>query len=518
MSDSINNIVIVGGGTAGWLSACNLAKQLNVVDDNSFNITLIESPDIPTIGVGEGTWPTMRKTLSKLEIDEAEFMRECDATFKHGTKFVNWRETPKNGSSEYYYNLFTSFVQPEEFNLAPYWQLGLANGKSYPDAVSMQEQICEQGLAPKMITTKAYDGLVGYAYSMDAGKFGMLLKKLATNKLGVKHISANVNSVNLDEEGYISSLETDNAGKISGDFFVDCTGTKALLIGDALKIPFKSFSDTILTNHGVFMQVPYESEDSPIVPCTVSTAHEGGWTWDISLTSRRGVGYVYSDNYTDHDRAEQTLRDYIGPQAKDLEANRVKVNVGQREKCFHKNCLALGMAAAFIEPLEASAIFLMEAGSNMLADLFPRHKNALLQVEKTFNESFNYRWAKTADFIKMHYYLSKRDDSDFWIDNRDPKTVSDSLLERLEHWKTQPISKYDFPNTFEPFTMESYQFILYGMNNNIDLSHNEGAFGQTKQAQTIFNDIQKMTEKALKELPNHRELLNKIRQYGLQSI
>jgi flavin-dependent dehydrogenase len=518
MSKTIDNIIIVGGGTAGWLSACNLAKQLNAKSNNSFNVTLIESPDIPTIGVGEGTWPTMRKTLNRLGIDEADFMRECNATFKHGTKFVNWRKTPKNNEKEHYYNLFTSYIDPAEFNLAPYWQMGLAStGKSYPDAVSMQEQICEKGLAPKKITTPAYDGIVNYAYSLDAGKFAMMLKRLATETLGVKHISANVTQVNLDSEGYISSLETDNQGTMSGDFFVDCSGTKSLLIGEALKVPFKPFSDTILTNNAVFMQVPHPNEDSEIVPCTVSTAQECGWTWDISLANRRGVGYVYSDKYCSHERAEEVLRQYIGEQARGLTAKRVAVNVGQREKSFHKNCLALGMAAAFIEPLEASAIFLMEAGSNMLADLFPRNRDALAQVEKTFNESFNYRWARTVDFIKMHYFLSERDDSDFWQDNRQLSTVPESLQVKLKHWQQQPISKYDFPHTFEPFAMESYQFVLYGMNNNINFSH-QGSFGEVEKAKELFKNISQTTEIALQELPNHRELISKIYKYGLAKV
>jgi flavin-dependent dehydrogenase len=518
MSTSIHNIIIVGGGTAGWLSACNLAKKLNISSKNSFNVTLIESPDIPTIGVGEGTWPTMRKTLSNLGIDEAEFMRECNATFKHGTKFVNWRETPKDGTSEFYYNLFTSYVDPSTFNLAPYWQMGLADpDKSYPDAVSMQEQICEQGLAPKKITTPEYEGIVNYAYSLDAGKFGSMLKRLAIEELGVNYISANVTQVNLDDDGYISSVNTDTAGQVSGDFFVDCSGTKSLLIGEALQIAFKSFSDTILTNHAVFMQVPHPENNSEIVPCTVSTAHECGWTWDISLANRRGVGYVYSDKYCSHERAEEVLRSYIGDQSQGLIANKVKVNVGQREKSFHKNCLALGMAAAFIEPLEASAIFLMEAGSNMLADLFPRNKNALKQVEKTFNESFNYRWARTVDFIKMHYYLSERDDSDFWRDNRKLSTVPESLVNKLEHWQHHPISKYDFSHTFEPFAMESYQFVLYGMNNKIQFALN-GSFGEQDKAKQLFDNISKSTKLALKELPNHRTLIDKVYQYGLAKI
>lgn len=229
------------------------------------------------------------------------------------------------------------------------------------------------------------------------------------------------------------------------------------------------------------------------------------------------MGYVYSDKYCTHERAEEVLREYIGEKAEGLTAKRVAVNVGQREKSFHKNCLALGMAAAFVEPLEASAIFLMEAGSNMLADLFPRDRDALAQVEKTFNDSFNYRWSKTVEFIKMHYYLSERDDSDFWRDNRKLTTVPEKLQMNLAHWQKHPISKYDFPHTFEPFAMESYQFVLYGMQKEIDFN-NKGAFGETVKAKKLFDDIQNSTKIALKELPEHRELINKISKYGLPKI
>lgn len=180
--------------------------------------------------------------------------------------------------------------------------------------------------------------------------------------------------------------------------------------------------------------------------------------------------------------------------------------------------MALGMAAAFIEPLEASAIFLMEAGSNMLADLFPRTRDALKQVEITFNQSFDYRWAKTVEFIKMHYFLSKRTDNQFWLDKRELNTVPEALIAKLNHWKTQPISKYDFPNTFEPFVMESFQYILYGMDCDIDLTQHTGAFGEVERAKMIFSEVERATQIALRELPNHRELINKIHQHGLQRV
>jgi hypothetical protein len=177
----------------------------------------------------------------------------------------------------------------------------------------------------------------------------------------------------------------------------------------------------------------------------------------------------------------------------------------------------MGMAAAFIEPLEASAIFLIEAGSNMLANIFPRNRDALKNVANVYNESFNYRWARTIDFVKMHYVLSNRNDSEFWTDNKKLSSIPQSLTDQLNHWKSHPITTYDFPNTFEPFVMESYQFIYYGMMKDIKYHHN-GSFPDTEKAKSIFEQIDKMTKQALIELPNHRELINKIYDFGMQKI
>jgi flavin-dependent dehydrogenase len=515
---TVRHVIVVGGGTAGWLTAANLAKKFNSKNENAIQVTLIESPDIPTIGVGEGTWPTMRKTLARLGISENDFLLKCNASFKQATKFVNWKETPQDGLNNHYYHLFTSIFDPADFNIAPYWQLGeVGHNFTYAETVSVQGKICELGLAPKTILTKEYEGIQNYAYHLDAGLFMELLREHSVDNLGVKHVSANVSQVGLDNDGFIDFVETDTAGKLKGDFFVDCTGFKSLLIGDALKVPFRSISDTLLTDHAIAIQVPYEENNQSISSCTISTAKEAGWTWDIGLSNRRGTGYVYSSAHTTHDEAERVLRDHIGPQANDLEARLIKMNVGYREKFWHKNCLAVGLSAAFIEPLEASAIFLIEAAANMLSEMFPQNRDTMASVEKKFNSSFAYRWDKTIDFVKMHYFLSNRKEA-FWLDNKDLNTVPDSLLESLERWKTQPITNYDFDNVYEPFPLESYQYVLHGMNFQQDLSSNRYAFSDVAKAKQYQERVQQIATQVKQQLPSNSDLLAKVKQFGFQAI
>ncbi|NQZ20989.1 MAG: tryptophan 7-halogenase [Colwellia sp.] len=517
-NETIDHIVIVGGGTAGWLTAANLAKQFNCNDKSAIQVTVIESPDIPTVGVGEGTWPTMRKTLAKIGISESEFLTKCNASFKQATKFVNWKETPKNGESNHYYHLFTSIFDPADFNLAPYWNLGLVGkGQSYADSVSVQGKICELGLAPKTILNKEFEGIQNYAYHLDAGLFAKLLKEHCIEKLGVTYIAANVTKVHLDEEGYISCVNTDVVPSISADFFVDCSGFRSLLLGDALGVPFHSISDTLLTDHAVTIQVPYPDNETAIASTTISTAQEAGWTWDIALSNRRGTGYVYSSKHISHEAAEQTLRDYIGDEAKGLEARLIKMNVGYREKFWHKNCFAIGLSAAFVEPLEASAIFLIEASANMLSELMPKNRKTMHLVEEKVNASFKFRWEKTIDFIKMHYYLSKRNEP-FWQENKDISTVPESLLNSLERWQSQLVTNYDFDNVYEPFPLESYQYVLYGMGFEQELNYKKTSYNMVEVAKKNYEQVQSIARHVEKQLPKNRDLLTKVKQHGFQKI
>lgn len=514
--EMINQVIIVGGGTAGWLTAAKLAKHLGSNKSASVQVTLVESPDIPTVGVGEGTWPTMRKTLADLDIEEHDFINYCNASFKQSTKFVNWKTPAKNGQDSVYYHLFNSIVSADEFNLSPYWSLS-GQQTDYANYVSPQAIICESDLAPKTISNRGYDGLLNYAYHLDAGKFADFLKKISCERFGVKHLSANVVSTKLNAIGEITAIETKELGCIEGDFFVDCTGTRCLLLGEALGIEFQPINDVLFTDNAVAIQVPYQNENSPISSSTISTAHAAGWTWDIGLSNRRGTGYVYCSDFVSHDQAEQTLRDYIGPQAEQLSARRIKIASGYRKKFWEKNCLAIGMSAAFVEPLEASAIFLIEASANMLCELFPRNKKQLPAIENTFNNSFTYRWKRTIEFIKLHYFLSQRKE-DFWLENKSVNSVPESLLEQLEVWQHRPVSRYDFQNTFEPFIQDSYQYVLHGMGHVQQLSENASTYNQYEMLDSILKKNEKFKQHLQKSLPTNRELLAKVKAFGFQKI
>ncbi|MEW6990204.1 tryptophan halogenase family protein [Colwelliaceae bacterium 6441] len=512
----INQVVIVGGGTAGWLTAAKLAKHLGSNNPDSVQVTLVESPDIPTVGVGEGTWPTMRKTLADLDIAEHDFINYCNASFKQATKFVNWRTPAQNGVDSVYYHLFSSIVNADEFNLSPYWSLS-EKEIDYANFVSPQALVCEQGFAPKTIANRGYEGILNYAYHLDAGKFADFLKKISCERFGVKHIEANVSSANLNELGEIASIETKELGQIVGDLFVDCTGTRCLLLGETLGIEFHPINDILFTDHAIAMQVPYQNDEDAISSSTISTAHAAGWTWDIGLSNRRGTGYVYCSDFVTHEEAEKTLRDYIGPQSEQLSARRIKISSGYRKKFWEKNCVAIGMSAAFVEPLEASAIFLIEASANMLCELFPRNKDLLPSVEKTFNESFNYRWKRTIDFIKLHYFLSQRQES-FWLENKLEKSVPDSLLEQLDKWKYHPVSRYDFQNTFEPFIQDSYQYVLHGMGFLQDLGYNASTFSEHQIVNNLLKKNETLKQHLQQNLSTNRELLAKVRNFGFQKV
>ena len=249
---AIKQVVIVGGGTAGWLAANHLANNLASNTAEGVQVTLIESPNIPTVGVGEGTVPLMRQSLQALGISETEFIQECEATFKQGIKFVDWVHNPIQNKPNYYHHIF-DYPQINEIDLTPYWLQSQDNkgNDSYVDAVSIQGKICDLGLAPKLITTPEYQGQSAYAYHLDAGKFSALLTKNATQKLGVKHLLAEVIDVKQHTNGDIASVITDTTGEISGDLFIDCTGFSALLIGKTLNVPFIDKSDVLFADHAL---------------------------------------------------------------------------------------------------------------------------------------------------------------------------------------------------------------------------------------------------------------------------
>lgn len=519
MSNSIEQILIVGGGTAGWLTAGILARQLNSNNPKAVQVTLVESPNIPILGVGEGTWPNLRATLQKLGIDESTFMQKCDATFKQGSEFINWMQSKNGRAHRYLHPLNAVYHAAYDINLAPYWLQGLAGeGVSYDQAVATQTSICRAGLAPKKITTPAYEAIQNYAYHLNANKFAAFLAEHCNRNLGVKHVLANVTHVSVLENGSIESVSTDRAGVIDADFFIDCSGSKGILIEEALGVPWHSISDCIFNDSAMAVQVPNDSNDCPIATHTMATATDSGWIWDIGLQHRRGLGHVYSSSHCSDENAEAALRHYIGNSAKDLSVRKIAMKTGYRDIFWKNNCVAIGMSAAFIEPLEASAIFLTDAAATMLADQFPRNKASLPFASNKFNQTFRLRWDKTLDFIKLHYCISDRRDSAYWLDNVQQDSIPESLQKKLAHWQFHPPSKYDFEYAFEPFVLDSYLFVLYGMNFNTDIRHNCSSFGDSEYAQKQFSNIKMLGERLKQELPSQRELVTKVNQYGFQSL
>lgn len=509
----IKNIVVVGGGTAGWIAAGRIAALH--AGDGGIEVTLIEAPNIPTVGVGEGTWPTMRNTLRKLGISESEFLRKCGATFKQGAKFARW---VNGGEDDFYYH---PLVLPQGFtrmHLAPYWQRDLKPyGQSFSNAVCYQEQLCERGLAPKQMTTPEFASVANYAYHLDAGRFAQLLERHCTQKLGVRHLRDEVLSVNIEPNGDIESLNTRNSGALAGDLFVDCTGFSSRLLGGHYQVSFVDRGDALFIDRALAVQVPYENEDDPIACHTISTAQDAGWIWDIGLTRRRGVGYVYSSGHTSAAQAEQRLRDYVGPAIDTLSVREIPIHCGHREKFWVNNCVAVGLSAGFLEPLEASALVLVELSAEMIAEQLPARRDLMDITARRFNETFRYRWDRIVDFLKLHYLLSRREEA-FWRDNRDPASVPDSLRELLALWRHRPPADCDFTSNNEVFPAASYQYVLYGMGFETEVGSLAYRLRDGEAAAEHFAANRKATTRALAALPKHRELLEKIHEYGLQAI
>ncbi|WP_370980593.1 tryptophan halogenase family protein [Agaribacterium sp. ZY112] len=517
MAQAIRNIVIVGGGTAGWLTAGTIAAKLKKDSAATVQVTLIESPNIPIVGVGEGTWPTMRNTLKKMGVRETDFIRECDVSFKQGAKFAKW---VTGADDDFYYH---PLILPQDFsnaNLAPHW-LKDNQGLSFSEAVCPQEALCERGLAPKSITTPEYGAIANYAYHLNAGTFSKFLQKHCVDKLGVKHMLDDVLSVNAAENGDIRSLTTQENSELSGDLFIDCTGFKSLLLGDFYQVPFKSCKDVLFLDTALAVQVPYQSKEDPIASHTISTAQEAGWIWDIGLSTRRGVGHVYSSAYTTQEKAENALKEYLKDSidsVDDLAFRKIPIEPGHRERFWHKNCVAVGLSAGFLEPLEASALVLVEMSATMIAEQLPTTREAMDVVSKRFNSTFLYRWQRIIDFLKLHYILSQREDSDFWIDNRKKETIPDSLQELMTLWTYQYPWHDDFDRAAEVFPAASYQYVLYGMGFQTQASHLGMSDSALKQAESSFLMNKKVSNNWVQNLPKNRELINKIHEFGLQKV
>lgn len=517
MRQAIKNIVIVGGGSAGWLVAGVLAAEHCSGSADGLRVTLLESPDVAPIGVGEGTWPTMRDTLRRIGVSETDFFRECDASFKQGSRFNGW----VHGAEDDHY--FHPFVLPQgygETDLVSVWQQQYAQ-VPFADLVSFQPHLCVHGKAPKQKGTPEYAAVANYGYHLDAGKFGEFLRKHCTEKLGVRHLLDHMTGIHVHEGGDIASLQTQAHGALEGDLFIDCTGMQSLLLGKHYGIPFLSQKHVLFNDTAMALQVPYPASDTPIASQTVSTAQDSGWIWDIGLPTRRGTGYVYSSAHTTDAAAQDALGAYIRRTGGPHDAGtprKLSFEPGYRSEFWHRNCVAIGLSAGFIEPLEASALALVELSAGMLSDEMPATRGAMEFAARRFNDAFRYRWERVIDFLKLHYVLTRRTDSDYWRDNVRPQSIPQRLTDLLDLWQYQSPSRYDLSRIDEVFPSASYQYVLYGMGFLPQARATVRRADDAGAANAYFQEAAALTRRMLPALPDNRELIAHIQRNGLPKI
>ena len=507
MNSAISRIVILGGGSAGWLTAGVLAAEYG----GSLSITVIESPDVPTIGVGEGTWPTMRDTLRRIGLSETQFLRDCDASFKQGSKFVAWCS---GRDDESYYHPFSLPLHYFDFDPAALWQAG-GSAPCFGEFTGAQPAICELGLAPKQAGTPDYAAVLNYGYHLDAGKFGELLRKHCVDKLGVIHLLDHVNEVVSADDGSIAALRCQQNGPVPADLFVDCSGSASMLLGQHFGVSFESRSSVLFNDRALAVQVPYQEPQQQIASVTLSTARSAGWIWDIGLPTRRGIGYVYSSSHSSDEEAEQVLRQYLTPSmgsnaASSIDLRQLRFDPGHRSAFWHRNCVAVGMSSGFIEPLEASALAMVEQSAAMIRDSLPADRSLMAFSAKRFNEGFNYRWDRIIDFLKLHYVLSRRQDSDYWNDHRDAASIPDRLQELLDWWRHKTPSRHDFPQAEEIFTAASYQYVLYGMGFKTQYPHTASGGDIEERLTRYKHEVSQQLGRLSGGLPGNRELLQSL--------
>jgi len=417
----MKRLVIVGGGTAGWMAACLISHRWGGRD----SVTLVEAPDIGTIGVGEGATPYLRDFFRTLGIAEAAWMPACSATYKAGISFPGW--SGRAGFDSYFHPFFSRLdleTAPRFFDNCQLARQGF-QADCHPDDFFVAAELARRCLAP--IPERALPFIPDYAYHFDAALLGRFLREHAKG-LGVRHIADRVLSVRRDDSGDIAGLATADHGDLEGDFFLDCSGFSALLIGKALGEPFRSYGDCLLNDRAVAIPTPAEP-DLPLASHTESRALSAGWAWKIPLTARTGNGYVYSSAFLSPDQAEAELRAALGNA--DSPALHLAMRVGRTERHWVRNCLAVGLSQGFIEPLEATALMLTQLTVTRFLDRFESGDR------DGFNAEINGMFDGVRNYVVAHFALNGRIDSEYWRANREGLAVPDSTRRLVAAWESE---------------------------------------------------------------------------------
>lgn len=488
MTDSKTKVVIAGGGTSGWLSAYSLVSRLG----NVLDITLVESDQIGTIGVGEATIPTIRSYHHLIGIDEQEFMSATQATFKLGIAFDNWGQ-----EKDSYFHSFGEIGQRSwmaEFH--EFWMEAKAQGFG-----GNLEDYCLELKAAKAnkFATQVGKKQVNFAYHFNATAYAAYLRT-KSETAGVKREEGFIAQVNKDKTGNITSLILGNGKEISGDFFIDCTGFRALLIGEHLDVGYEDWSHYLAADSAIAVQTKAVEEPRPY---TQAIAHPAGWQWRIPLQGRVGNGIVYSSKFLSDDEARSTLmRNLTGEPI--TEPRQLRFTTGRRKKAWHKNCVAIGLSSGFLEPLESTSIHLVTTALLRLMKLFPFGGNTALLAEQ-YNREVQLEAETIRDFIILHYHLTTRDDNPFWHHYR-TMDIPESLAHRMAIFKE---NGYAWPDDVSLFRVDSWVQVMMGQGLMPEQHHKGSRVLPTQGLKEQLKSLRTMIENSVSQLPAHADFIQK---------
>jgi tryptophan halogenase len=485
-NQAVRRVVVAGGGTAGWAAVAALARQLGPLLD----ITLVESEQIGTVGVGEATIPTFRSFHALLGIDEREFMRETQATFKLGIAFENWARL-----GDRYIHPFgdigKSTWMGDFHNL---WLMAKAEGYGG----DLDDYCFELQAAAAGRFALPDKGEINYAYHLDAGMYAKFLRHKFEAE-GVKRIEGKIATVEQDaESGHVAALNLEDGTRVEGDLFIDCTGFRGLLIEGALGVGYEDWRHWLPTDSALAVQTGPTDE---ILPYTRAIARSAGWQWRIPLQTRVGNGLVFCSQYQGEDEARtELLGDLDGEPL--MEPRLIRYVTGRRERAWHKNVVALGLSSGFLEPLESTSIHLIQVGVTRLIKLFPFGGN-FDALARRYNAQADTEIERVRDFIILHYKLTERDDTPFWRACRDME-IPDSLAERIELFRD---SGYVYQAPDDLFRVASWLYVMVGQRLVPKHYHHMGALLGEERLKRALDSLQSSIAAAVGRMPTHKAFL-----------
>ncbi|MDH5322914.1 MAG: tryptophan 7-halogenase [Gammaproteobacteria bacterium] len=482
-------VIIAGGGTAGWLTAYSLGKRLGKLLD----ITLVESDLIGTVGVGEATIPTMRVFHDLVEINEPEFMRATQATFKLGISLENWA----NIGDRYIHSFGVLGQSTWMAEFHEFWLEARARGVAGP----LEDYCLELKAAGRgKFATEVNKNRLLYAYHLDATAYARYLRQQA-EALGVLRLEGRIGGAELHaESGDLTGLQLDDGRRLAGDVFIDCTGFRALLLGEYLKVGFEDWSHWLASDRAIAVQT--ESTEPP-VPYTRAIAHPAGWQWRIPLQGRTGNGIIYCSRYLSDDEARHTLLNNLSGRML-TEPHLLRFTTGRRVKSWHRNCIAIGLSSGFLEPLESTSIHLIVTAVARLMRLFPFSGNKELLAEE-YNRLTNTELEAVRDFVIMHYKLTQRNDSAFWNVYR-TMAIPEALAHRMAIFQKNGFTSSDAAGLFH---VTSWVQVMMGQGLYPEQHHGASRLLPPAALKEQLDKISGSVNMNLARMPDHHEFLRK---------